>query len=89
LRYSDAMEKSLINLTISSKYELDQIIQQYENGGRALSMIADYAMVLRNANKHGYEEYLAQVQKLMLENAQYSSEPQPTIDQETISIECD
>lgn len=60
--------KPLINLNISSKEELDTIIRQYDNGGRALSAMWDYENdILRHAYKHGNDQYLEDIKRLLAE----------------------
>jgi len=57
------MEKPLITFNISSRQELDEIINQYSNGGKALLAMWDYQQVLRDARKHGEEAYYDAIRK--------------------------
>jgi len=57
------MTKALINFNVTSKQELDEILQQYQNGGKALRVIDDFQDVLRNSRKHGYEMYLEEINR--------------------------
>jgi hypothetical protein len=61
------MKAKLLNITLSSKQELDEVIHQYENGGKALHFLWEYETILRDAYKHGHEPYLDDIKKIITE----------------------
>lgn len=49
-------------------------------------LVDDYQQILRNAYKHGHEQYLEDIKKLIEENETLNDRTKPNIDEETLSI---
>jgi hypothetical protein len=64
------MTTQFMNITIESKEELDRVISQYQNGGKALMAMDEYQNILRNAYKHGFDDYLKEIERLMNEHGE-------------------
>lgn len=61
------MTAKLLDVTLSSKQELDDVIHQYVTGGKALHVLSEYKTILRDAYKHGHERYLEDIKKIITE----------------------